>query len=109
MLAPRRSDPGDKSNNTMESIPTATVNAVDCDDPLLDLAEFFKQAARLDAFDYVGSFLKTSSQRMFPRPANYDDDSIEDLLAFMEMATYEDPIDDLVPFFEKACRWFVSL
>lgn len=63
----------------MESIPTASVNAGECD----DRRDFFEQSS-------------------------YDDDVIEDLPTFLEMATYEDPIDDLVPFFEKACRWSVS-
>lgn len=87
----------------------ATVNDVDCDDPILDLSNFFDEAARFCVLDYVGTFFEMAIQHMFPRPANYDDSIVADLPTFLEMATYEDPMDDLAIFFERACRWSVSL
>jgi hypothetical protein len=100
------SDPGDAASITVANTPVATVSAVGPDDPLLDLGSFFERAAQFDALDYVGAFLKMSTKK--DPLASYDDNIIADLPNFLEMAIYEDPIDDLALFFAKACRWFVS-
>lgn len=103
------SDSGNQTSITMTNNLPATVTAVDFDDPILDLSKFFEEAARFSVLDYVGTFLEMSIQHMFPRPANYDDSIVADLPTFLEMATYEDPMDDLAVFYENACRWSVSL
>jgi hypothetical protein len=96
----------------MASTPAATARVcdADADDFLLDLSNFFEEAGKPDALGYVGTFLKMSTKQdpfadngTFLRAVNYDDHILADLAAFLEMATYDDPIDDLVPFLDRPC------
>lgn len=98
----------------MASVPTTMINAVDSDDPLQDLPNFFQMQAQVDIVDHVGTFLKMSTKQdpfvakdNLSHAANYSDDIVAHLPTFLEMATNEDPIDDLAMFLDRAWRWSV--